>query len=128
MSTAFVLATGILIFALRQSKSQLGNARALKKEAHKYSGIGPDDFKTFLSQLRRCELLAHDDPRRAATHLYYAIDALQSLALFNNYQVSDEIDALCEKIGYEYEIMLFEHSLKKRIVFQGRYLNKRIHS
>ena len=127
MALPFLLASTALVFGMRESRSSVAHAKELKRQAHRYSGVSPEDFKTFLRELRRCELLAPDHPRDATRHLWYALDALQNLALFNHYDISDEINTLCQKIGYEYETMLFEHFARKRMVFQGRYLNERVH-
>lgn len=127
MALPFALACGALVVGLRESRASLGIARDLKRQAHRYSGVSPEDYKTFAKELRRCELIAPDHPRDAARHLWYALDALQNLALFNHYDISSEIDVLCQKIGLEYETMLFEHFARKRMAFQGRYLNERLH-
>lgn len=127
MAIPFALASAALVFGLRESRSSVRNARELKRQAHRYSGVSPEDYETFAKELRRCELLAPDHPRDAARHLWYALDALQNLALFNHYDISAELDVLCQQIGLEYETMLFDHFVRKRIAFQGRYLNERLH-
>jgi hypothetical protein len=71
---------------------------ALKAEAHKYSGVNPEEFKAFLSDLRLCELYL-TEPTQGGVFLRRAIDHLQNLGIYNDYDIHDEIEDLAFRVG-----------------------------
>lgn len=95
----------------------------LKHEAHKYSGIHPDEYKMFMENMAMCEEVIQTDPRQAATYLYQALDHLHNLGTHNMYGVEDEIHEIATNMGIAVEERILRSALKLGINWTPNYLN-----
>ena len=98
---------------------------ALRREAHKYSGIDPTAYERFTRELDRVANLIRD-PHESSRALYAAIDALQDLGLDDRYEVQGDVTALAHKIGVAFEQRIFDQALLEKKMFAPRYLNGRV--
>lgn len=125
MFLIFALVAVYMIFLLTRTPPALNKFDALKMEAHKYSGVNPEDFKAFLNDLTMCELYL-TEPTQGVVFLRRAIDHLQNLGIYNDYDIHEEIEDLAFRVGWEYERELQRHAVSQKIRFQTRYLNERL--
>lgn len=98
---------------------------ALRREAHKFSGIDPTAYERFTRELDRAANLIRD-PHESSRALYAAIDALQDLGLDDRYEVQGDVTALAHKIGIAFEQRIFDQALLEKKMFAPRYLNRRV--
>jgi len=112
-----LLVTVLLIFFPRPG---VGRFRNFELEAHPYSGLDPQEWKLFLTELRAFDA----NPDRAA-HLYGAIEHLRNLGLMNtNY--TEKINEISDRLGYEGEVIANQLAISKGIQFRPKYLNDTI--
>jgi hypothetical protein len=124
MSYVFLGATAYLLYNLTIAPVPwTRDEEHLKTEAHKYSGIHPDEYQLFTEQMALCEQMIETQPRQAATHLYQALDHMRNLGTHNRYGVEDEIHELTLKIGLAVEKRILRSALKKGVNWTPTYLN-----
>jgi len=121
----FALVAAYMVFLLTRTPPALNAFDALKMEAHKYSGVNPEEFKAFLNDLRLCELYL-TEPAQGVVFLRRAIDHLQNLGVYNDYDIHEEIEDLAFRVGWEYERELQRNAVAQKLRFQTRYLNERL--
>jgi hypothetical protein len=121
----FALVAAYMVFLLTRTPPALNAFDALKMEAHKYSGVNPEEFKAFLNDLQLCELYL-TEPAQGVVFLRRAIDHLQNLGVYNDYDIHEEIEDLAFRVGWEYERELQRNAVAQKLRFQTRYLNERL--
>lgn len=122
----FVLfgALGYLGYVLTSERSTWSaEEQELKDEALKYSGIDPDEFKTFAQAMADAEAVIDEDPRLAAKRLYKALDHFENLGTHNNYDVQEDVHDVAVRMGIAMERKILESALKLKINWTPRYLN-----
>ena len=93
----------------------VGRFRAFEVEAHPYSGLDPNEWKSYLNELRAFDV----DPSKPK-HLYTAIEHLRNLGLMNtNY--TETINEISDRLGYEGEIIASQTI--QGVAFRPKYLN-----
>jgi hypothetical protein len=95
----------------------------IKKDALKYSGINPDEFKLFGEEMTLAEEFIREKPRQAATHLYRALDHFENLGTHNHYDVQEEIHEIAVRMALAVERSILDSALKNGINWTPRYLN-----
>lgn len=91
-----------------------GRFRAFEIEAHPYSGLDPNEWKLYLTELR-----AFDADPSKTVRLYAAIEHLRNLGLMNtNY--TETINEISDRLGYQGEIIA---SQVQGVAFRPKYLN-----
>jgi hypothetical protein len=93
----------------------MGRFRAFEMEAHPYSGLDPNEWKSYLTELRAFDM----DPSKPK-HLYTAIEHLRNMGLMNtNY--TETINEISDRLGYEGEIIASQ--AVQGVAFRPKYLN-----
>lgn len=111
-------------------KSQPENKQLedLKMEVHKYSGLNPESYQSFLNNMDLMESsIQNENIELASEYLYNAIDNVQELALYltgSSTEITDVILNLSRQIGVESEKMIMDSALYKRKQFRPKYLNE----
>ena len=111
-------------------KSQPENKQLedLKMEVHKYSGLNPESYQSFLNNIDLMESsIQNENIELASEYLYNAIDNVQELALYltgSSTEITDVILNLSRQIGVESEKMIMDSALYKRKQFRPKYLNE----
>ena len=100
----------------------------LKLEIHKYSGVNPDLFNNFMTNMEMME----DNISRtdlASYYLYKAIDNAQELSMYTTgygTHIVDEIAEITNDIGSYAEQIILNEALYQGNKFQPRYLNEKV--
>lgn len=126
MSIVFALASVYIVYKLYDNVNDTPFLHDLVREAYTYSGIDEKLFKLFIKHIDLCKENI-DDPTTASTHLYIALDHLQDISMYNNYDVYDEIRDLAVRIGIEVEQRILQNAIKNKKPFRPIYLNERIY-
>lgn len=100
----------------------------LKLEIHKYSGINPTYFNSFMTKM---ELMEDNikNPDISSHYLYSAIDDAQNLSLYSTGHgtfVVDEVAEITNRLGVYSEQIILNEALVSGKPFKPRYLNERI--
>jgi hypothetical protein len=112
-----LLVTVLLIFFPRPG---VGRFRSFELEAHPYSGLDPQEWKSFLTELR-----AFDANPERARHLYGAIEHLRNLGLMNtNY--TESVNEISDRLGFEGETIANQIAQARGVQFRPKYLNDTI--
>jgi len=74
-----------------------GRFRAFEEQVHKYSGLDPNEWKSFLTEIREF------DKGLEVGHLYQAVEHVRNLGLMNT-NFTDELNSLADRLGYEGEL------------------------
>lgn len=128
MATILFLASAYLMYVMLQKEEPLDDVEglsALKQDAYAYSGANPEEFKLFLENLNKVGLYI-DSPRVAASVLYKSLDHLRNIALYNTYNIEDEIEEIARQIGEKVEEKILEHAIRNKKRFHPKYLNERL--
>jgi len=100
-----------------------------KREAHKYSGVNPDAFMSFIARLNLAQRYMNVDVRVAQTYMLESLESLENLALYaesGDYDIQEPIHDLAKRIGYAFEDKLMNIAVNKGVTLYPKYLNNRI--
>lgn len=104
--------------------------RFLKYERmiHPYSGLDPENWKRFLTNLRSFEKLADTDIDRALVHLYGAVENIRDLGLgvrrCDDDAIQTELQRIGNSLGQEGELIINQIANGKGLQFFPKYLNE----
>lgn len=126
MSFILALSSAYIMYKMFGDKHDTPFIHVNIRKAHKYSGIDPDSFNKFLENIK-LSIEKIDDPYVSSEHLYRGLDHLEDLALYNNYDIHNEIREIITEIAYEIEQRILERSIVLNKPFNPRYLNDKIH-
>lgn len=126
-----VLAAFFVIMLITPTvKSQQENTQLedLKMKVHKYSGLNPESYQSFLNNMDLMESgIQNENIDLASDYLYNAIDNVQDLSLYltgSSTEITETILNLSRQIGVESEKLIMDMALYKRKQFRPRYLNE----
>lgn len=94
------------------------------KKVHEYSGLNPDDFYAFITNINVFKNTLREDPEFAGKFLYIALDSLENIGIMTEFQ--EDIHQLTLQLGYYAEKMLMDASINKNTAFHPKYLNSRL--
>ena len=94
------------------------------KKVHEYSGLNPDEFYTFITNINVFKNTLREDPEFAGKFLYIALDSLENIGIMTEFQ--EDIHQLALQLGYYAEKMLMDASINKNTAFHPKYLNSRL--
>lgn len=128
MTTVFVAAAACVLYIVATSTEPTITEDTVLadhvKEAHAFSGANPGEYRMFLKNLDSCTThLNAGNVDSAAWHLYTALDNLQTLPCHNHYGISDDVDAISQKIGKHMERTILREAIRQNVRFFPRYLN-----
>lgn len=110
-----------------QSRPENQQLEDLKMEIHKYSGLNPESYQSFVNNIDLMQsTLQNGNVEIATNYLYSAIENIQDLSLYltgSTTEVTDSILDLSRQVGIESEKMIMDVALFKRTDFRPRYLN-----
>lgn len=100
----------------------------LKMEVHRYSGVHPESFNNFMTNM---ELMEDNITKTdlASYYLYSAIDNAQNLAMYTTGHgtfVIDEVAEITNRLGTYAEQIIMNEALLRGNSFKPRYLNEKI--
>ena len=120
----FVILFFIIITNITKVKSSPVYLESLIKETHKYSGIHPDLYGAFLTNMNMAkDNMEHVFEAREYTEL--AVKDLNEIALYFidiDPDTQDEMASLGDKILKETERLLVEEASNRTIVFRPKYI------
>tara|TARA_B100001142_G_C14055142_1_gene547461 strand:- start:88 stop:462 length:375 start_codon:yes stop_codon:yes gene_type:complete len=96
----------------------------LIKKVHEYSGLDPDGFFAFITNINVFKNKLNEDPEFAGKFLYIALSSLENIGIMTEFQ--EDIQHLVLQIGYYAEKMLMDASINKNTAFHPKYLNSRL--
>jgi len=76
-----------------------GRFRAFEEKVHTYSGLDPNEWTLFLTEIREF------DKGLQVEHLYQAVEHVRNLGLMNT-NFTDELNSLADRLGYEGELVV----------------------
>jgi hypothetical protein len=94
-----------------------GRFQTFEKKLHKYSGLDPEEWGLFLKEIREF------DRNLVAEDLYKSLEHVRNLSLARP-NLSEEINAIADLIGYEGEVILNQIAVTKGTVFRPKFLNE----
>lgn len=110
-----------------QSRPENQQLEDLKMEIHKYSGLNPESYQSFVNNIDLMQsTLQNGNVEIATNYLYSAIENIQDLSLYltgSTTEITDSILDLSRQVGIESEKMIMDVALFKRKEFRPRYLN-----
>jgi hypothetical protein len=118
----------MLITPTVKSKQENTQLNDLKMNVHKYSGLNPESYQSFLNNMDLMESgIQNENIDLASDYLYSAVDNVQDLSLYltgSSTEITETILNLSRQIGVESEKMIMDVALYKRKQFRPRYLNE----
>lgn len=95
---------------------------------HPYSGLDPESWKKFLTNLHSFEKLASSDLDVAANALYAACENIRDLGLSvrraDDAHYQEDLDKIANELGYEGEFIINSIAIEQGLHFFPRYLNE----
>ena len=123
MSSILLVASTYLANLLTNRDVKVDDIDNLIKKAYEYSGLDPDSFYTFITNINMFKNNL-DDPEFASMFLYTALEHLENVGIGSEYH--EEIHELVKQIGYYAEKQLMNTSLNTGSAFHPKYLNSRL--
>lgn len=120
----FVILFFIILTNITKVKSSPMYLESLIKETHKYSGIHPDLYGEFLTNMNMAKNNM-EQVFEAREYTELAVKNLNELALYFvdiDPDIQDVIAALGNKILKEMERLLVEEAINRNIVFRPKYI------
>jgi hypothetical protein len=97
---------------------------------HPYSGLDPESWKRFLTNIQLFEQSASNQLDQAAEALYAATENIRDLGLgmrrADDADIQEKLNEIAGRLGYEGETILNKTSIEKGFYFFPRYLNETI--
>lgn len=99
----------------------------LKEDVHKYSGLNPDAYESFINNIELMEKhIQAGNVELSEYYLHNAIESVEELALYLTGSATESMEqilTIARKIGIESEKLIMNVALYKKIQFRPRYLN-----
>ena len=120
----FILVFLIVIVVYFYPKRDVDTLSPIKYEVHKYSGLNPDLYYSFLNNmnLMKQSLYSVD---LSAKYLYQAIDNVQDLALSakgGSTGFIEELHEIASRLGSEAELMILEVATEQGVRFYPKFI------
>jgi hypothetical protein len=97
---------------------------------HPYSGLDPESWKRFLTNIQLFEQSASNQLDQAAEALYAATENIRDLGLgmrrADDADIQEKLNEIAGRLGYEGETILNKSAIEKGFYFFPRYLNETI--
>jgi hypothetical protein len=105
--------------------------RSFEKRVHKYSGLSPDDWSQFLTNMAKFRSLVDTDKLDEATlALYASIENVRNIGLRINrpddVNFAEELEQIASELGYEGEFIINQNALSRGLYFFPKYLNESV--
>jgi len=102
--------------------------KKFEQMVHPYSGLDPESWKRFQTNIHEFErLVSTSDLDVAAQTLYEAIENVRDLGLglrhADDEQHREAINKIADELGYEGEFIINQNALAKGVYFFPKYLN-----
>ena len=95
---------------------------------HPYSGLDPESWKRFLSNIRAFESGLSGDLDKAATNLYHSIENIRDLSMgirtSTDGSIQETLQRIGNDLGFEGEFAINQIAIKKGLRFFPKYLNE----
>lgn len=98
----------------------------IKFEVHKYSGLNPGLYHSFINNMELMEKYKHSVDL-SAKYLYQAIDNLQDLALNakgGSTGFIEEVHEIASRLGSEAEIMILKTATEQGVRFRPKFIQE----
>jgi hypothetical protein len=119
MSSVLLLASTYLTNLLTRRAVKMDEIDVLVKKAHEYSGLDPDSFYAFTTNITLFKKHI-GTPENATPFLYIALEHLEDVGIMSEFQ--EDIHELVKQIGYYAEQQL----MNVDAAFHPKYLNSRL--
>lgn len=94
-----------------------GRFQEFEKKLHPFSGLDPNEWRLFLTNLREF------DREQAPAALYRAVENARNIGLMNT-NFTDEVNEIADRLGYEGEVVLNQRAVTNGTVFRPKFLNE----
>jgi hypothetical protein len=96
-----------------------------KEQVHVYSGLDPESWQRFLTNIHEFERLASTDQvEEASKGLYAAVENVRDLSLSSNDpEHHEKLGDIANQLGYEGEYIINQNCISKGLYFFPKYLN-----
>ena len=102
-------------------------AQRFINEVHPYSGLSPDLFREFVSNVKDFDRFVQVDPARASNSLDRALEALRELSLYtqraDQVELFEDLNHIADRLAYMGEELLQRTSARVGVRFFPKYLN-----
>ena len=100
-----------------------------KEQVHVYSGLDPESWQRFLTNIHEFERLASTDQvEGAARALYAGIENVRNLALAvrksDDTEHQEKLNEIANNLGYEGEFIINSNAISRGLYFFPKYLNE----
>jgi len=110
----------------------MGQGQRFKKYeqmVHPYSGLDPESWSRFLTNITTFErLVSTSNLDTATTALYSATENIRDLGLglrrADDENIREELNKIASELGYEGEFIINQNAISKGVYFFPRYLNE----
>lgn len=105
--------------------------RPFEKRVHKYSGLSPEDWNLFLTNMETFRSLSGTAKLdEATTALYAAIENIHNIGLKINrpddINYAEELSQIANELGHEGEFIINQNALSRGLYFFPKYLNESV--
>ena len=129
-----IIITAVLYIALRSpvlmenitGGSDFKDVKDLQKEIHEYSGVSPDRYMSYITNMDNAMNILRSDPIVSSQYLYQAIEDLRNIALDlpgGDSDIPQELAEHAQELGKLFEYYIMQESLQQGIRFNPAYLN-----
>jgi len=129
-----IIVTAVLYIALRSpvlmenitGGSDFKDVKDIQKEIHEYSGVSPDRYMSYITNMDNAMNILRSDPTLSAQYLYQALEDLRNVALDlpgGDSDIPQELAEHAKELGRLFESYIMQESLQQGIRFNPAYLN-----
>jgi len=102
------------------------DVKELQKEIHEYSGVSPDKYMSYITNMDNAMGILKSDPTLSAQYLYTAIEDLRNVGLDvpgGDSEIPQELAEYANRLGKLFEAYIMQESLQQGVRFNPAYLN-----
>jgi hypothetical protein len=102
------------------------DVRDLQKEIHAYSGVSPDTYMSYITNMDNAMNILRSDPTLSAQYLYRALEDLRNVGLAvpgGDSEIPQELTGHANRLGKLFEAYIMQESLQQGVRFNPAYLN-----
>jgi len=106
--------------------SNFKDIKDLQKEIHEYSGVSPDRYMSYITNMDNAMNILRLDPTLSAQYLYAALEDLRNVGLNipgGDSGVPHELFEHAKELGKLFESSIMQESLQQGVRFNPAYLN-----
>lgn len=106
--------------------SDFKDIKDLQQEIHEYSGVSPDRYMSYITNMDNAMNILRSDPTMSAHYLYESLENLRNVGMDvpgGDSTIPQELAGCANRLGKLFEAYIIQETIQQGIRFNPAYLN-----